>query len=57
MNACTVSRLAVEAGVSVWVSVHVMRGYVQRGRQTLADMEAQLASQLTELAHDAEVWP
>lgn len=53
MNACTVSRLAVDAGVSVYV----MRDYVQRGRQTLADMEAQLASQRVEVAHDAEVWP
>ncbi len=53
MNAYTVSRLALDAGVSM----HVVRDYVQRRRQTLADLEAQLASQRVEVPHDAEVWP
>jgi len=74
MNAYTVSRLALDAGVSVHIvrdyllldaadggeaatQLAVLRQFVERRREALADLEAQLATLPTEPAQHTESLP
>ncbi|MCT8865386.1 MULTISPECIES: hypothetical protein [Shewanella] len=62
MNAYTVSRLALDAGVSVHiVRDYLLRGllrqFVERRREALANLEVQLAAMPTAPAQHAESLP